>query len=116
MITVLRFIAGIVLYFAAADLLIDFLDIARGSNTWLFMNIFSGCIGIVATFFVSPYAVGLICFYLVYDIGSTIWNEEGFFNILALCGDSMLQFWLAGLLMKLYEDSTGKEYGEEEFK
>ncbi len=116
MVNALRFIAGIILYFFATDLLENFFDITAGSYAWWTIHIFSDVISVVAVFLVSPYALAAIAMYLVYDIGSTIWNEEGFFNILNLCGNSMFQFWLAGLLIKLYENSTGKEYGEKESK
>lgn len=110
----LRFIAGIVLYFCAADLLIDFLDIPEQSTAWLLMNIFAGSIGIAATFFVSPSALMIIVLYLLYDVGSTIWNKDGFWNILLSCGDSIVQLIVYGFLVNMYEETTGKEYGKDE--
>ena len=116
MIKALRFIAAIILYFIAANLIEDFFDIQDGSFTWFLIEIFSGAIGIVAAFFVSSAATMLIGLYLIYDMGSTIWNLKGFFNILIHLIDPSVQMMILGFLIENYEKVTGKEYGGDDSK
>jgi len=107
---VIRFILAVALYFTATDLLEDFFNIAEGTNTWLAMEIFSGVIEITAVFFISKEATGLISLYLLYSVGSTFWNNEGFFNILFLCAGSLVQMITVTILIDQYEKITGKTY------
>ena len=116
MIKGVRFVAAIILYFIAANLIEDFFDIKDGTVTWLIIELFSGAIGITAAFFVSSMATMVIGLYLMYDIGSTIWNLKGFGNILMHIADPMIQFVILGVLMENYKEATGKEYGEDDLK
>ena len=111
MVVAIRFILAIVLYFFATDLLENFFDIETGSNVWLAMEIFSGAIGITAAFFVSSPATTCIMLYLLYDLGSTFWNNKGFMNILILCANPMIQLGIATFLIDKYKEITGNDYG-----
>lgn len=75
------------------------------------MEIFSGAIGITAAFFVSSPATICIMLYLLYDLGSTFWNNKGFMNILILCADPLIQLGIAAFMMDKYKEITGNDYG-----